>query len=326
MIKPAEETSSKFAFDTKLGQSLQEKLLSEPISSQQTNTAFLLGNRRTTDQLLLNDPLKDSFFEEAQLPQLIHQSKIEAFVTALKTMGDSDLKDFSHFRDCNLEDSIYVEVFDKDGKRKVVKKETVVWLLQEKQRKLSSDRALRFRQTTENLNINKLQVVHCVQKQTIQLTNWCLFHTEKGDDKLLGQVMMFSLLNNTKKIRNSTQIWEWKIQEKETEEDAVGVLCIWYEVERRSEILTGALIPSRMETHGFLPCSKYITTVPSPIFNDIDGVSSLMLSTEVVKELSPYFSPLQCRYPQHRKPVKNANPKFLSLIECMHCTVLNNIQ
>jgi hypothetical protein len=147
----------------------------------------------------LNDPLKDSFLEEAQLPQLIHQSKIEAFVTALKTMGDSDLKDFSHFRDCNLEDSIYVEVFDKDGKRKVVKKETVVWLLQEKQRKLSSDRALRFRQTTENLNINKLQVVHCVQKQTIQLTNWCLFHTEKGDDKLLGQVMMFSLLNNTKK-------------------------------------------------------------------------------------------------------------------------------
>ena len=74
----------------------------------------------------MNDPLEEGFRDDAQLPQMHHQSDIEAFVTTLQTIGDADLKDFSHLRNCNLENSRYVEVFDKYGKIKVVKKQKVV--------------------------------------------------------------------------------------------------------------------------------------------------------------------------------------------------------
>jgi hypothetical protein len=60
---------------------------------------------------------------------------------------------------------------------------------------LSSDRTLCVRQTSEDLNSNKLQDVKRVEKRTIRPTNCCLYETENGDGKLLGHVMMFSLLN-----------------------------------------------------------------------------------------------------------------------------------
>jgi hypothetical protein len=132
LIKPG-ETSEKiskiFMFDPQLGESLQEKLLSEPISSQpgsRTSTDFIL--KETNDDELLNNPLEEGLMDDAQLPQMFDQSEIEAFVTTLWTVGEADLKDFSHLRNCNLENSRYVEVFDKIGNRKVVKKRTVVWL------------------------------------------------------------------------------------------------------------------------------------------------------------------------------------------------------
>jgi hypothetical protein len=165
-------------------------MYSQPSSD---NTDFLL--KETSDQELLNDPLEEGFRDDAQLPEMHHQSDIEAFVTTLQTIGDADLKDFSHLRNCNLENSRHVEVFDKYGKRKVVKKQTVVWLLQDKLRKLSSNRALRVSQTCGDLNSNKEQVVQRVEKRTIRPTNWCLFETEHGDGKLLGHVTMVSLLN-----------------------------------------------------------------------------------------------------------------------------------
>jgi hypothetical protein len=37
----------------------------------------------------------------------------------------------------------------------------------------------------------------------------------------------------------------------EKEEEAIGVLCVWYEIERNGETLTGALTRSKMATHGF---------------------------------------------------------------------------
>jgi hypothetical protein len=199
MIKPhetLEKSSKSFMFDPNLGESLQEKLLSEPLSSQQSKDSTDFFLKETTDQELLKDPLGEGFLYDAQLPQMHHQSEIEAFVTTLQTVGDADLKDFiSHLRNCNLENSRYVKVFDKYGNRKLVKKQTVVWLLQDKLRKLSSDRTLRVRQTSEDLNSNKLQDVKRVEKRTIRPTNCCLYETENGDGKLLGHVMMFSLLN-----------------------------------------------------------------------------------------------------------------------------------
>jgi hypothetical protein len=39
--------------------------------------------------------------------------------------------------------------------------------------------------------------------------------------------MMFSLLNGSKKTRNSVQIWVWEMCGNEKEEEAVGVLCVF---------------------------------------------------------------------------------------------------
>ncbi len=107
-----------------MGESLQEKLLSEPLISQQSKDSTDFFLKETTHQELLKDPLGEGFLDDAQLPQMHHQSEIEAFVTTFQTVGNADLKDFiSHLRNCNLENSRYVEVFDKYGNRKVVKKQ-----------------------------------------------------------------------------------------------------------------------------------------------------------------------------------------------------------
>jgi hypothetical protein len=126
LIKPGEtlgKISKSFMFDQQLGESLQEKLLSEPISSQpgsSASTDFIL--KETNDDELLNNPLEDGFLDDAQLPQMLDQSEIEAFVTTLWTVGEADLKDFSHLRNCNLENSRYGKVFDQIGNEKSIQK------------------------------------------------------------------------------------------------------------------------------------------------------------------------------------------------------------
>ncbi len=98
LIKPREtleKISKSFMFDPQLGEILQEKPLSEPISSQQgssDSTDFLL--KETNDNELLNNPLEEGFLDDAQLPQMFDHSEIEAFVTTLRTVGKADLKDF----------------------------------------------------------------------------------------------------------------------------------------------------------------------------------------------------------------------------------------
>jgi hypothetical protein len=78
--------------------------------------------KETNDDELLNNPLEDGFLDDAQLPQMLDQSEIEAFVTTLWTVSEADLKNFSHLRNCNLENSRYVKVFDKIGKKKSIQK------------------------------------------------------------------------------------------------------------------------------------------------------------------------------------------------------------
>jgi hypothetical protein len=87
----------------------------------------------------------------------------------------------------------------------------------------------------------------------------------------------------------------------EKDEEAVGVLCICYEVECNGETLIGALTPSKMATQGFFPCSKYIVTIPSPIPKKKKCVSTVMLKTETIKELSPYFSPFAVPLPSVKR-------------------------
>jgi hypothetical protein len=55
---------------------------------------------------------------------------------------------------------------------------------------------------------------------------------------------------------------------------------------KSSEEVKPKLGPSfrrKLKTHGFFPCSKYIATVPFPIFKEIKRVAALMLRTEIVK-------------------------------------------
>ena len=73
-------------FDPNLGEGLQEKLLSESICianlpAIERQHWFVL--KETSDQELLNDPLEEGFRDDAQLPEMHHQSDIEAFVTTL---------------------------------------------------------------------------------------------------------------------------------------------------------------------------------------------------------------------------------------------------
>jgi hypothetical protein len=92
LIKPGEtlgKISKSFMFDQQLGESLQEKLLSEPISSQpgsSASTDFIL--KLTNDDELLNNPLEDGFLDDADARSVKNRSVRNNFVDRRRSRSE----------------------------------------------------------------------------------------------------------------------------------------------------------------------------------------------------------------------------------------------
>lgn len=118
------------------------------------------------------------------------------------------LRDYSDDNKNLGENSSYIEVSG-PKKRKVIAKSSIIWLLSDSKKKLSSDRLKRVTECSGTLKKSARQLEFIDVAQTNQLIfqakeiktgDWCIFQSKSNDDKfLLGCVLSFRYINGTAK-------------------------------------------------------------------------------------------------------------------------------
>lgn len=192
----------------------------------------------------------------------------------LSVLTVADLKDFSSSISVNLEESPYVQLRDKDGQPKVVKKSSLTWYLENNVQKLSSDRTLRVR----SLNVPSgpsTQVVGMGKQDIVVPGDWCAFRKDSEDGGfLVGRILLFSHLERGQKV------FQWERQDSSASD--IGALCDWFHL----DFNTGRLELAQMKTHGFYPMSYYICSFSSPLFSvSEDGIERNVVPRNVLESL-----------------------------------------
>ena len=191
--------------------------------------------------------------------------------------------DYSHqTSQQRIEESSYVSLPSADGHRRVVRKTTLCWFLENPTRKLSNDRTLRVMQSGSCTEKRRVEVSKLEQRKVL-VGDWCLFWT--GEDKTsfhAGRVLSFALLSRANK---SPSIWEWDLNNINS--DNVGALCVWYDLERHyNNEITGNLVPLQLNSVGFHPCKLYMCSVPSPRIDE----SQLCFLQNTVNQLKVFLN------------------------------------
>ena len=206
----------------------------------------------------------------------------EADEEHLQCLREANLKNYADTVPTVLENSHYVEMVDSDGKRKVFKKSSVVWLFDKEVRKQSNDRSIRVRQQTTASGSHDNQN-GCVQRTTIRPGDWCVFEQDDCEGFLLGRVLFLSLLSGTKCDRLKP-INEWD----ETMRN-VGAQCIWYTFRYDGTILSPKATQSPVFAHGLYSCGMYRCSIPPPteFFEN-----EVQISNDTLRELNAFLASL----------------------------------
>ena len=176
--------------------------------------------------------------------------------------------------------SPFVEVTNKQGKTFLLRKSTIVWLLQEGEH-VSSDRLIRVRAKqphsdgSTSVSTATLLYSHTVpyQDKTIHCSQICAFLPKNVVEVELGRVIQFSQKNKAGQFRDS-----YRGQSAAVDSDNVGVLCCWYTPSGvdTSDRATFTYSPIRAAT--YIPVTSYICTIsPTCLECGTDRKTSLAL-------------------------------------------------
>lgn len=162
-----------------------------------------------------------------------------------------------------------VVVIDSLGNRKVVKKSSLCWFL-DNRHKLSSDRLLRVKQgENKTTSFSHSEEVTGSQKlDEIHTNDFCIFQTEHTSGMtgncVIGLVSGFGyMIKGTKSQRAYPQNYAKIRPEKKTKEGekkVLGVLARWFAVNP----LDKSLSINTKFTQGLIPISQYRLTIPYP--------------------------------------------------------------
>jgi len=189
-----------------------------------------------------DDLLHDSDAEEDE--------ELEKDLEVLTALGVANLKDFSSGP--GSKSNRFVEIMNRNGEAKLVKKSSVVWFLENNVQRISSDRAYRFRQL--NFFGRPSHVISRVEKQIVLPGDWCIFNREDGNGFLIGNILLLAFLDGRRE-----SVFQWNFND-EVNTGEIGVLCDWYSLDMSS----GKLESVSNLLHGFHPCSFYIASIPTP--------------------------------------------------------------
>ena len=212
----------------------------------------------------------------------------EGDFNVLKSIGSADLKSVSYYpanSPSNLEDSIFAYVKNESGLTRLVKKSSIVWLLEHGERRLSNDRISRVMQTASFAE-RKKTIVQITGRQTVRLGDWCIFKNAEENNYYLGRVLGMAIIEGATNER-STIVEEWDEHNKKNTTNT-GALCSWFEFEQHGRKLTGLLKESNGFTHGFHSFRYYICSCPPPHYVNSES-RDLVLSQSVITMLSSLF-------------------------------------
>lgn len=265
-----------------------------------------------------DDDLVDEEKDEEEEPEsedasedALYDDFLEDVNTISSLTGELMLKDYSAGLD-NLHISKKIPltvVEDSTGKKKIVRKSTLLWVLVSNPNRLSSDRLERVKITDiscraacvkrSNPPTVSTQYQFFRRQDEITIGEWCLFHIE--EDLVIAFIVGFKYLSG-KTIRDtkySRQCVEVNCP-KETTSRGIGVLGTWHKLkgdssnpckfyEYRDENASGSELSSSHSTfHEFLNIRNYIGTVEKPVFvNGELTLKSFQMST--VLEITSYL-------------------------------------
>lgn len=163
----------------------------------------------------------------------------------------------------STKETSYVTMVDHTGVMKSVRKSTVVWLMSEGGRKISSDRLKRVQETTQALNqslpdaapLDTESKIKCMvqRKNHIKIGEWCFFKYEgmknsrpvDTDIICLGLILAFKYVNG-KSEREKSYKGEVVYLDDESIENTEA-LASWYQIND-----TARFVPVETENHRFL--------------------------------------------------------------------------
>lgn len=250
-------------------------------------------NDGVNDQVV--DECEEEIDSDAANTEEIDEDAVDRHdMDVLRSIHDADFRQFSSWSGLkktksngrSIDNTAFVQIPDSEGNIRIVKKSSIVWMLEQNVRRLSNDRQFRVRQSIP-FHEQKNLVVKTVERRKIRTGDWCVFKSssdsvrELNQKCLLGRVISLSLLSGSKK-ELSHQIWEWELEEKN-----VGVNCVWYSFNWVDNCLSGNLNEVHVFVHGFHPCESYVCSVPPPNYNCAKNLVSL--SPAVLTQLEPFI-------------------------------------
>lgn len=223
-------------------------------------------------------------------------------VELIEQFDDSDVNDTidcSYFRDYSEQvgeingNSPYVQVFDKDGSAKVIRKSSVAWIASGSNGKLSNDRLKRVQspsvsalsrkskrkiQYSHNKDHNGTnECGHLFLSTEIQIGNWCLFRYQDGDfdedvndlnhpkreifeNIIVGAVLGFKYVNGkTERSKQYGLNYAPVSSSDSSTKRGLGVLATWYKFTECS-----ILEPLSKNNSFFVNIDNYVATVSMP--------------------------------------------------------------
>lgn len=156
----------------------------------------------------------------------------------------------------------FIYTTDNLGRKQLLRKSTLVWLLSEGTKKISSDRLIRVQNTSKpSVSIDESLVVSKVYvSKQIKLGDWCFFNM-KRDRNLNGNEMIHIGCIHAFRFANRRLVKDkiYKFESVDLDDDNrpnLEVLSSWHLINDEA-----ILIPSSVD---FISLDKYIATVPSP--------------------------------------------------------------
>lgn len=209
--------------------------------------------------------------ENSNLLSLICKGKFKDYRKSLENASKKNRSSVEF----KFETSPFLKLSDGAGNNTIIRKFDIVRHLENDVGKLSSDRNLRVKQNSDDLNKSKKKV-RKVHNENLRVGDWGVFKDSKRESNKLfaGHVLAFRRLS---KDDRKNKVVEWK------KEKDFGVLCMWYQILEEN----GSIDLKQVDifAHGFLPCDTYICSMPDPLVSLNDDVVSLSIKLEVMSDI-----------------------------------------
>lgn len=174
----------------------------------------------------------------------------------------------------------YIEVVDKDGSTRKIRKSTFVWSLEKSRHKLSSDRTVRVQDAEPTKKKFKMSAtesgvasedIFCSKAEILSISDWGIFKNDSFNENstpmdrlLIGIVSGFRYVEDradkkTDKIKQHTTKYKYMYAPTKNvpEEKKIQVLCIWYNCNEEG-------IFSKSDNNFAVNMDNYLATMKSP--------------------------------------------------------------